>query len=120
MPNFFVPLIDNTDQEPAYQEMARLYGAGIPAPGDRVYSISWRHNGTLWTATVGEELRGVETVTKGRGRTRKEIEVPRSTSDTVLAIFPGLPFIIAHDNRSRVWNTPIYAGNPSSVVRFTS
>ncbi len=41
-------------------------------------------------------------------------------SDTVLAIFAGAPYFIVHDNKSRHWNTPIYAGDPLNVVFFST
>lgn len=117
MARFFVPQVDADKQEEAYGEIAAFVGAAKPDAGRRVRSITWTHNRVRWTATVGEQLRGVETVVTGRGRQKREREVPRHTSDTVLAIFPGSTFMIAHDNHSRVWNLPIYA-NPTSVEPF--
>lgn len=80
--------------------------------------MTWRHDGVVWTATVGETLRGVAIVTTGRGRDRQEREVPRSTADTVLGIFPGSPGLIAHDNKSKYWNFPILTGQALSIVPF--
>ena len=118
MPEFFVPMIDPDMQDDAYREMAALFGGNPAEPGARIRSITWKHNSTVWTATVGEELRGTETIVKGRGRDKRYLEVPRSTNDTVLAIFAGAPYVIVHDNKSRIWNQPIYAGNPSRVATF--
>jgi hypothetical protein len=36
----------------------------------------------------------------------------------VLAIFPGNPGLIAHDNKSRMWNLPILTGESWNIVRF--
>lgn len=118
MPAFFLPNVEREKQEEAYREMGQRAGAGAFDVAEAVYSISWRHDGVDWTATVGETLCGVETVELGRGRNKTFRDVPRRTDDTVLAIYPGDPFVIAHDSKSRTWNWPIYAGRPSRVVRF--
>lgn len=120
MPEFFVPFVESEDHERAYQELAAVVGAVPRSIDSRIYSMTWRHNGEVWTATVGETLCGIATVTTGRGRIRKEREVPRRSDDTVLAIFPGHPGLIAHDNKSKRWNFPILTGEPLSVVRFDS
>lgn len=118
MPGFFIPFVEVEKLQGAYEEIARFIGAAPLAPADRVYSMTWRHNRTVWIATVGEKLRGVETVITGRGRDKREREVPRYSDDTVLAIFPGNPGLIAHDNKSRTWNLPILTGEGWNVVRF--
>jgi len=82
MADFFIPNIAAADQEAAYRELAALVGAGVPQLERRISSISWRHDGVDWTATVGEGLRGAETVTKGRGRDKRYITIPRSTNET--------------------------------------
>jgi hypothetical protein len=116
---FFVPNAEPQDQEQAYLELTSWVNAAVPGPTNRVYSITWKHDGTEWTATVGKQLNGTQTITKGRGRQQRTMTVPRSSSDTVLAIFLGVPFIIVHDDRSRTWNQPIYAGSPSRIVHFS-
>ena len=119
MTAFFVPLVDAEDQERVYDRLAQMAGTGAPQLENRIYSITWKHGRVEWTATVGEQLTGMELIVKGRGRQQRTFEVPRSSVDTVLAIFPGVPFLIAHDGRSGIWNQPILAGNPSRVVRFS-
>lgn len=118
MPRFFIPHIDADKQEAAYAELAQMVGTVTANLERRVYSIVWTHDNVEWTATVGEQLRGIATIVQGRGRDKRERRVPRSTDDTVLAIFEGVPFLIAHDNKSRIWNVPILAGEPITVVRF--
>jgi hypothetical protein len=118
MPEFFVPFVEPQNQEDAYLQIAEYIGAAPRALVERIYSMTWRHDGVVWTATVGETLRGVEKITTGRGRDRREREVPRSSDDTVLAIFPGSPGLIAHDNKSKRWNLPILTGAALSSVRF--
>lgn len=118
MPGFFIPFVDLEKQEEAYRQIAEFVGAA-PRPADnRIYSMTWRHDGVVWTATVGETLRGIETVVTGNRQNRRERQVPRSTSDTVLAVFPGSPGLIAHDNKSRYWNMPILTGEALEVVSF--
>ncbi|KQO11100.1 hypothetical protein [Sphingomonas sp. Leaf242] len=118
MPGFFIPSVEADKQEEAYEQIASFIGAAPRAVGDRIYSMTWRHNRTVWTATVGEKLRGIETVVAGRGRDKRERELPRHSDDTVLAIFPGNPGLIAHDNKSRRWNLPILTGESWNIVRF--
>lgn len=120
MSAFFVPFVGAENYEEAYQELAAAVGASLRPPENRIYSMTWRHDGVVWTATVGETLKGVATVTVGRGRDRREREVPRGSNDTVLAIFPGQPGLIAHDGKSGQWNFPILTGEALSIVRFAS
>lgn len=120
MPTFFVPMVEADEQEAAYVDMAHFAGAVVQPLDNRVFSITWKHDGVMWTATVGEQLKGVETITKGRGRDKRYFEVPRHTADTVLAIYAGVPFLVMHDNKSRYWNVPILTGEPARIVKFTS
>jgi len=118
MPSFFVPFAQDDRQEEMYAACAELAGIAPRPLNERVYSMVWRHDGVRWTATVGETLRGTETVTTGRGRNRQEREVHRSTEDTVMAIFPGTPGFIVHDNKSKRWNLPIFTGQAISIALF--
>jgi len=81
MPQFFVPLVDADKQEDAYTEMAALIGAAIAPPANRIYSMTWKHNDTEWTATVGEQLHGIATIENGRGRSKREIRVRSAIHD---------------------------------------
>lgn len=119
MPNFFIPEVEPENWEEAYQQLAVFVGAVAAPVADRIYSITWKHDSVVWTATIGETLRGIATISQGRGRDHRELTAPRSSSDLVLAIFQGVPFLIAHDNRSRIWNLPILAGNPTAIARFS-
>jgi len=120
MPSFFVPHIDPEKHEEIYAELAQIAQRAVPLAGSRIYSITFRHNGETWTATVGETLKGTRIHTKGRGRTRIEREVPVRDGSTVMAIFPGVPFMVWHDGASRHWTNPFMAGEPSSITYFTS
>ena len=119
MPEFFVPMCKPEEQEAAYAELARAAGQGIPAIGDRVYSITYSHNGEIWTATVGEQMRGYGYKSRRIRGQRIQQETPLSNRSTVLAIFPGVPYFVWHDGASNTWANPFMAGQPSSVVRFT-
>ena len=118
MPAFFIPNVDPEKQEERYRELAHNVGAVAADPARRIYSMTWKHDGVVWTATVGEQIRGIATIVKGRGRDKTYREVPRSTNETVWAIFAHVPFLIAHDGAGRYWNWPILAGEPSRIVYF--
>lgn len=119
MPAFFSPKAEPDIFEAAYSEMANLCHCAVPALGERVYSITFSSKGETWTATVGEELRGTRLVTRGRGRTKREFQVPLANAATVIAIFPGVPYHVWHDGASRVWANPFLAGDILSVTRFS-
>ena len=121
---FFVPGAPAEDQEDVFVELARFDGQPVPQLSERVYSITYDHDGGKWTATVGETLRGVR-----RMRTRSEgrpvvREMPIFDSALVLAIFPGNPYLVVTDSRpiGRVrsgWRNPFLASAPKSVTRFS-
>ena len=119
MPAFFVPEVPAEKQEEVYTALAHRCGCAVPQPKDRVYSIRFRHDGEDWTATVGEELRGTKTVTKGRGRNKIERSVPLSNSSKVVAIFDGVPFFVWHNGASHIWANPFMAGRPYMVTLFS-
>lgn len=69
MPSFFIPLVDAARQKEAYHGMAAFVG-GVPLPSnERIYSITFRHDGEVWTATVGEKMQGKATAITAGGRT---------------------------------------------------
>ena len=85
---------------------------------ERLYSISFRHDGEDWIATVGEQLRGTKTLVKRVKGKKIEGVVPLSDGATVVAIFPGTPYRVWLDGSPSAWTNPFYAGNPTVVVRF--
>lgn len=112
-PAFFVP--DGGDEaEVLYAGFAQIAGALPASLGKRIYSITWRSDGEMWQATVGESLRRIEP--KHPAKT----DVART-----LAIFPGVSFVVLADG-GRVggpasgWATRILAGAPSSVTQLAS
>lgn len=118
MPEFFVPFAQEGRDEEMYLACAELAGAAPRPVNERVYSMVWKHDRVRWTAIVGETLRGEEIVTTGRGNNRREQTVARWTEDTVMAIFPGTPGFIVHDNKSKRWNLPILTGPAQSITFF--
>jgi hypothetical protein len=117
---FFVPNSPGGDHELAYKALAAFAGTSAAPPGERIYSITFISNGETWTATVGQQLKGTGTITKGRGRQRTVREVPLHNGATVLAIFAGHPFLVCHDGASRTWANPFLAGQPRAVVYFAA
>jgi hypothetical protein len=124
-PAFFVPAATTENIERVYASFAEMAGRTVPPPGERVYSITYVHNGEEWTATVGERLCGKRyTVTKSKGQ---QFERTQSVSDPalVLAIFPGSPFVIVTNHRiagnvGSKWENPFFAGAPSCVKKVFS
>lgn len=124
-PPFFVPAATTDNQESVYAEFARWCGRPVPSPERRIYSITFVHDGEEWTATVGEALRGKRfRTTRSRGM-KIEREQPVSDPAIVLAIFPGIPYIVVTNHRiggrnvgSR-WENPFFAGEPDSVTFFS-
>jgi hypothetical protein len=116
-PKFFIPGMDAAQAEKTYQGMAKHSGANPNA--DRVFSITFEHNGETWTATVGEKLRGFKAVVK-RGR---ESMQQKGDNATVWAIFPGNPYVVytsaipTGPDRS-AWANPFMAGHPTRVQLF--
>lgn len=118
MPSFFVPDVAADKQEEAYAFFAEQCHRAVPPLADRIYSITYTHNGEVWTATVGETLRGSVTRVKTVRRQRTERTIPLSNPSVVMAIFPGVPFHVWHNGASRVWANPFLTGEPLSITRF--
>jgi hypothetical protein len=96
----------------------------VPKLTERIYSITYVHDGEDWTATVGETLRGVRhRSTRSRG---KKIERTLQLTDPaiVLAVFPGTPFMVVTNHRlagnvGSAWGNPFMAGQPKSIMYFS-
>ncbi len=120
---FFIPGIEPAKQEGAYADLARLAHRSVLDPEERIYSITFHHDGEEWTATVGEKLHG-HTIADPRARAQFR-RFSRSVSDeaTVWAIFPGSPYIVVTDKRFNpdvrsAWENPFLASVPRSVTLF--
>jgi len=125
-PAFFLPPIahyDASEQDAAYVEIAEKCGRSVPA--QRVYSITFRHDSDEWSATVGERLTGSKTQQIGPGDNRTGQTTPLDDAATVVAIFPGTPYLVVTDSGiisggRTSWENPFYAGTPTSVTYFSS
>jgi hypothetical protein len=118
---FFIPGVGSEHVEDKYAEFARAVRRPVPPVQERIQSITFTVDGEEWTATVGEQLRGVRT-TRRRGQTRN-VTTPLSDSATVLAIFAGDPHWMCTDAQQgtltpTAWENPFMAPPPHEVVRF--
>jgi hypothetical protein len=119
LPSFFIPHATAENQEGVYTEFAKMCNREPRPLGERIYSIDFTHDGVECTATVGEQLRGTRTMTtRGRERTTQ-----LSDPATILAIFPGDPYLVVTDAAplgkvQSKWVNPFLAGRPKRVVRF--
>lgn len=117
-PTFFIPDVLAEEQEAAYADMAAHANCAIPPLAERVYSITFKHDGIEWTATVGRHMRGIKGAMKKVNGTKVWKETPISTSTTIAAIFPGAPFVIFHTGGRSEWANPFYAGDVRVTQRF--
>jgi hypothetical protein len=115
---FFVPgATSDEDAERRYNALALRAGAEAqPDPAQRIYSISYPHDGEQWTATVGVQLRGERTRQVRRGGKRVTRRERFHIAATVLAIFRGVPYKVMTDART----FPYLAGQPSDVIPFNT
>jgi hypothetical protein len=121
-PTFFIPTVTTVGQEQAYSTLAKICGCDPPAPGKRISSITFDHDGVRWTAIVGEKLRGErKKVSRSKGK-KIETTVPVSDPSTVIAIFPGAPFQVFLDKKVSAygvhWANPFFA-TPNDVGYFS-
>lgn len=124
VPAFFVPAATPKNLESTYVEFARWCDRPVPPFQERIYSITYIHDGEQWTATVGESLRGTRRRTVRSGRSRTERTIPLTDPAIVLAIFPENPYVVVTNHRfvpsvRSAWENPFYVGNPQSVVYFS-
>ena len=113
------------NEESVYARFASMCNQPVPSRGLRIYSITFVHDKTEWTATVGERLKGVQNCS--RHSKGKRIERTQSVSDpaVVLAIFPGHPYMVVtnHEiaqNVRSIWGNPFMAGDPKSITYFST
>ena len=123
-PRFFVPAATQDNEEAVYAELARSCRCAVPPLGRRIYSITYRHDGDEWTATVGDRLHGVRRRSRrSRGRSIERI-ARLDDPATVLAIFEGVPLMVVTNHRlfpgSRsAWESPFMVGQSTSVRYFS-
>jgi hypothetical protein len=92
-PVFFLPHRAADLSEESFAQIAKICNRPVPPVGERVYSISFEHDGTLWIATVGEKLKGRKPVPVKHKRTG-EWGPWFDDPALVLCIFPGKPHVV--------------------------
>ena len=123
LPLFFVPEATPEGQEAVFAELARFAGRVAPQLSERVYSITFDHQGGEWRAAVGETLTGVGRKRVHSKGTTVEREMPLRDAALVLAIFHGASYLVVTDSRpiGRVRSAlqnPFRTSAPTSVTRF--
>ena len=117
MPAFFIPHCPPETQEARYAHIAKSCHREVPLIGRRIYSISFEHNGIVWTATVGEHLRGRKSVKVGdKGTVEWNIGDPA----LILAIFPRVPFCVVTYSNGKSHFGPIFYVTPRGVELFSA
>lgn len=119
---FFIPNVEIKDQELTYQKYANVCRSIVE--NKRIYSIEFEHNSIIWTATVGEKLKGIKKCSrkrKGKIETWKEDVGDHAT---VMAIFLGsLTYMVVtnSDVKSGIfskWENPFMACSPEHVINI--
>ena len=123
VPKFFLPVSSPDTVETDFASVAKMAHCAVPELSQRVYSITFTNDGEEWVATVGQQLRGVQRRKVRSGGASVECDRPVSDPATVLAIFPGSPYIVVTNHRIAAdlgskWENPFMAGQPKSVTRF--
>jgi len=100
IPQFFVPAATPEMEENVYADFAGMCHRAVPKREERIYSITFVHDGEEWTATVGEALSG-KTLPNPQSRSKVPF-YPRQLSDPAIvqAIFPGVPYTVYGRNES--------------------
>jgi hypothetical protein len=124
-PPFFVPAATVDNQESVFSEFAGMSRRPVPKMAERIYSITYVHDGVKWTATVGEHLRGVRLPNQHSRSKKAQREEPVSDPARVLAIFAGVPYMVVTNHRlvgnvRSAWENPFMAGQPISVTYFSA
>ena len=123
-PVFFVPLELEENQEKIYTNLAKFCDRDVPEDGKRIYSITYVHNSEKWTATVGENLKGIpHRKSKSRNQSFGK-NTQLFDKAIVLAIFPGSPYVVVTNHRitknvGSMWENPFYVGSPKNTVYFS-
>lgn len=124
MPQFFVPGSNPDNCEETYASYAKWCGKSVPPSTQRLYSITYVHNGDEWVATVGETLSGKGYPKQKRRGNAHQRTMFLSDPAMVLAIFPGDPYFVVTNHRiagnlRSAWENPFMAGRPTSVTYFS-
>jgi hypothetical protein len=117
MPGFFLPLCPSEFEEDSYAYLAKSCDRRVPPIGRRIYSISFEDDDIVWTATVGEYLRGRKSVkVKNKETVQWQIDDPA----LILAIFPRVPYCIVTYSKGKSHFGQIFYATPRQVELFSS
>jgi hypothetical protein len=116
-PAFFLPRCSHESQEDVYARIAERCGREVLPIGRRIYSISFERDGIVWTATVGEHLRGRKSM-KVRGKETVEWNI--GDPALILAIFPSVPFCVVTLSNGKSYFRPIFHATPRGVELFSA
>src|ERR1700682_8666 len=89
-------------QEPDYREISGQVLCSGPILDRRIYSISFKHNGSRWNATVGQPMTGSRPILRGR---KQESDGFKRLSDTAIvrsifaphSSYTNGPFVVVTD-----------------------
>jgi hypothetical protein len=116
MPAFFLPLCPSESEEESYAHIAKSCDRKVPPIGRRIYSISFEHDGIVWTATVGEHLRGRKSVkVKNKETVQWQIDDPA----LILAIFPEVPYCVVTYSNGKSHFGELFYATPRGIELFS-
>lgn len=116
---FFVPGETEADAEVVYEMLARRCGLDeIPPLGQRVYTISFVHDGVEYVARVGERRDATKWRRTRAGRPDTSRPPQRyGSGEIVVAIYEGNPSYVWQEFKASVWANPQLVG-PRSVSQI--
>jgi hypothetical protein len=119
-PAFFMPDVPEDKAAGVFEALAELAGCPVPPHDERVYRIEWIHDGERWTGEVGRQMHGERITSVGRRKAGMKVSDPA----VVLAIFPGVPWLVVTDARPvgttrSAWVNPFMAGRPERFEYFS-
>ena len=92
---FFVPGASCTDEaEALLQSITRLEKRPVPAPDERIFRLTYEHNGRRYVAEVGQPM-----------------DPYYNTKGAVIAILGGHPLMICTPDRGVIRGSPILCWN---------
>jgi hypothetical protein len=117
MAAFFIPQCPPEIEEAVYAHIAESCVREVPPIGRRIYSISFEHDGIVWTATVGEHMRGRKRVIV---RGKETVEWNIGDPALILAIFPRVPYCVVTSSMGKSHFGQIFYATPSGVELFST
>jgi hypothetical protein len=108
---FFLPGVDDPAQaEAEYAALAESIGYPLPSRDKRVYSISFKHDGVDYLATVGKIRESAKWPRTRSGRDTGGPPVKGRVGAGVVAIFEGQPFKVFEVPSPSGWGNPFLVG----------